>query len=427
VPNNYYARAAKLGYVAPSANALGSYEAAVIGSSGSSQGNSDYGAAAIINYQFSGYTLSSTLAFSGSDTHPNSLMNGTIAPMISYNMGSADREKAVTEDLKISTPKNEKIEASAGVFYFYEKVPDWIIRDYSSATGAYYGTNSNAALNNAALNYLVENAYDNPKTQEVAPYIQSVWHATPDLDITGSVRYSHYDKKSVYWNYQSSVQNLTGFTPAQQAQGQAMITSLIGPNTRINESTHDGFLSALASATYKFTPDVLGYVTYSRGGRDGGPNPANLPSAVPKTVFPETLDDYEAGVKSQFLDHRLLANLGVFVMVDHNYITTVTSPVGTTTATYLANAQSAISRGIEADIRYQPIDGLTTYASFTYDDTFYGSFTNSACPYELNYQSSCNLTGQALALTPKLTIAVGGEYSRNLGQVFDFNQKPLVG
>ena len=77
----------------------------------------------------------------------------------------------------------------------------------------------------------------------------------------------------------------------------------------------------MASASYKFTPDVLGYVTYSVGGRGGGPNlTANLPAGTPLTVKPENIDNYEVGLKSSWFDQRLQANIAAFVMVDRNYI-----------------------------------------------------------------------------------------------------------
>lgn len=205
--------------------------------------------------------------------------------------------------------------------------------------------------------------------------------------------------------------------------------SFIGPNNQYTANTHQGFFSALASASYKFAPDVMGYVTYARGGRDGGPNSAaNLPAGVPTTVLPETIDSIELGLKGQFLDNRLLTNIGAFAMIDHNYITQMTglNSAGSTVS-YLANAPLAISRGIEGDVRYQPVDGLNTYASFTYDDAYYGSFTNSPCPFEITGQTSCNFTGKRLSLTPRWATAAGAEYSRNLGQILDFIQKPVVG
>jgi iron complex outermembrane receptor protein len=426
VPNNYYARAAKLNYVQPCTAALVCYTSSVIGTRDTHVSN--YEAASIVNYDFSGFHLSSVSSFVGNDSGQATFMNGsgTIAPILALTSAGPNHDKSFTEDLRISTPKGP-IEANTGLFYLYDQEYGWGGTFYGPATGSWYGTNASAALNNAALNYLGVRTFDNPSIDEVAPYLNGIWHATPELDITAGARYSWNDKTSVWRNYQASAQDLAGFSAKQQAAGLAMITSLIQAPANVNIHTQDGFFSGLLSADYKFAPDVHGYVTFAQGGRDGGPNPANLPVGISNTVKPEILDDAEVGVKSQWLDHRLLANVDVFVMYDHNYITTTTTTLGSTTTSYLANAQGAVSRGVEADIRYQPIDGLNTYASFTYDDTFYSSFTNSACPFELNYLSSCNLTGQPLSLTPRFAAAAGVEYTQHLGQIIDFIQKPLLG
>lgn len=427
VSNNYFARMARAGYTTPFVfNAPQSYQTFYTGYEQTAQ--ESFGAAAIVNYTFNGFNLSSISSFREWDFHPNNRANFTWVQLNTNSNGHV-YSRSATEDLKLSTPKGEKVEASVGVFYLFEQLNDWGLTSYGDNAGAFYGAPANgAALNNAIYNNLARQSYDNPETQQVGPYAQAVYHATPALDITGGIRYSYYDKLSIFRQYQSSVQPLSGFTPAQQALAASTINSFIGPNTQYSANSRDGFLSALASASYKFTPDVMGYVTYARGGRGGGPNPtANLPAGAPTSVRPETLDDYEIGLKGQFLDNRLLANIAVFAMIDHNYITQASSIVSGTTVSYLANAQSAISRGVEADLRYQPIDGLNLYASATYDDAYYGSFNSAPCPFEFtNVYKTCNFTGLRLSLTPRWATAAGIDYSAPVGNLLDFNPKPLV-
>ncbi len=427
VPNNYLVRQARSGFYPPTSGAPNNYEAAQIGYQETAQ--ETYGAASTIHYLFNGFDLSSITSFRGWDFHPNNRSNYGW-PSITTNTNGHVYENSATQDFKLSTPKGEKVEASAGVWFLWEQLYDWGLTSYGPQAGSFYGATSNsAALNNAIYNYLGRQTYDNPATINIAPYVQAVWHATPDLDITGGGRYSYYDKTMIFRQYQFSTQQLYSFTPAQQAKALSTINSFIGPNGQYTADTRQGFASALASASYKVNPTLSVYATYALGGRDGGPNPAaNLPAGVPTTVKAETINDYEFGFKGQFLDNKLLTNLGAFVMVDTNYITNlnIVLPSGAVVQ-YLANAQGAISRGIEGDIRYQPFDGLQTYASVTYDDAFYSSFTNSPCPFEVTGLKYCNLTGQRLSITPRWAAAAGAEYSHNLGQLFDFIQKPLVG
>lgn len=434
VTNNFFTRIARLGYTPLPANALGLYQTDVNGYQQTAQESE--GAAAIVTYNLNGYTISSVSAYRGWDFHPNNRNDGVIAPLLETNTNGHVNERSVEEDLKISTPKGQPVEATAGVFYFYEQLYDWGLTSYGSQAGGYYASPAlwgidGGALANATYNNLARQTYDNPTTNEIAPYIQDVWHAAPNFDITTGLRYSYYDKQSIYRQWELAAETLSGygFTQAQINQALATRQSFLGPNATYTEDIHQGFVSGLASASYKFTPDVLGYVTYSVGGKGGGPNlTANLPAGTPLTVQPETIDNYEVGLKSSWFDQRLQANLAAFVMVDRNFITYAESSISGAPVTYLANAARAISRGVELDLRAQPVEGLTTFASFTYDDTYFASYANAACPYELSYiTTSCNLTGQTLSITPKFAMALGGEYSRHL-DIFDgLSPKPVVG
>ncbi|ACK52050.1 TonB-dependent receptor [Methylocella silvestris BL2] len=430
VANNFFQRAGAVGFTLPIPFA-GPQDYLLARNGYQQTAQETYGAAANINYTFNGFNLSSITSFRGWDFHPNNRSNVGTMDLITNTNGHIT-QRSVTQDLKLTLPKSDTFDGFFGVFYLYEQLYDWGLTTYGSNAGAFYGAPGNSrALNNAIYNLLGRQTYDNPQTNEVAPYVQGTWHATPELDITGGARYSYYDKTSLFRQYRFSSLNLSGFTAAQRATAISALNSFIGADNQFSADTNHSFFSALASASYKFTPDVYGYVTYARGGRDGGPNPsANLPTGTPTTVLPESVDSFETGVKAQFLDGRLLTNVAAFAMVNHNYITNFSRlSASGSTISYLANADSAISRGFEADIRYQPFEGLSTYASVTYDDAYYGSFDKAPCPYELalTSQTTCSLTGRRLSLTPRWAAAGGAEYSRNLGQVLEILPKPLVG
>jgi len=430
VKNNFYVRSTEIGWPVPAAGTyLSTYTTSGYGFQNTAQDN--YQAAANVTYSFNGFTLSSVSAATEWEFHPH---NGyTTIPGVSYIVGSGSQidAKAVEEDLKISTPKGGPLDVSAGAFLFWDLLVDRAKTAYGPNAGTYYGTNSSALVNNTALNYLMLQGYDDPSTKEIAPYIQSIWHATSDFDVTTGVRYSYNDKTSNFSQWTGSAQSLAGLTAAQQATAIAERASLIGPYRSWFAETHQGMVSALGTGTYKFSQNTFGYVTVSQGGRAGGPNPAtgNLPANIPTTVLAERLDNYEVGVKSSWFDQRLIANIAAYTMYDHNYINYVNYVQGTTVVSYLANAKLADSRGVEVDLRANPIEGLATYISLSYDDAYYGSFANSACPFEVTGQTSCNLTGKPLSLIPKWTAVGGAEYSQHLGSLLSplLIDKPLIG
>jgi iron complex outermembrane receptor protein len=446
IPNNFYTRAARAGIPVPAAGTfIGTYTTNGMGWQQTAQDT--YQLSAKVDYTFNGYNLESVTAGTAWDFHPHNGYSAT--PGVVYlieGQGSQIDAKAVTQDIKISSPKGSPVEVTAGTFFLWDLLIDHA-RTGNGANGplagAFNGSTSITgftpaqvtAINNAALNYLAQTAYDNPTTTEIAPYIQDVWHATSNLDITTGVRYSYYYKNSRFFQYFDNLPTIpAGFTAAQAAAVTALQNSSKGAPRSWDVSTHQGIVSALGTATYKFTPDVFGYVTVSQGGRAGGPNPAtgNLPTTVPITVAAERLDNFEVGFKSSWFDQKLTANLATFVMVDHNYIVPLSSQLGSTTTTYLSNAKLADSRGVELDIRTNPIEGLNTYTSLTYDDTYYASFSNAACPLEVTGQVNCNITGKPLSNTPRWTFVSGGEYSKPLAsflpeQLLPANLMPGLG
>lgn len=418
VPNNLFARLARMNYTPTSFYNLDSYKGDISGYLQNTQ--QSYGVAALIDYRFQGYQFSSISSFRGWSFDPLSQTSSAIAPVRTTNSNNLIAERSAQQEFRITTPAGEPFQATGGLFYLFEQLYDWGYSSYGPAAGAWYGAASNPLdLNNIALDNLASKSFDNPSSHVIAPYARGVWHVTPDLDVTLGLRYSYTAKNSLFRQYQFAANSLDGLTATQRAAALSMRTGLIGADRSFYATTRQGLISALGSISYKFAQDVTGYVTYARGGRAGGPNPvANLPAAASTTVRPEELDEYEIGMKTSFFDQRLIANVAAFYMIDHNYITNITDTSGARPITYLSNAKRAISRGVELDLRARPFDWLTSYASATYDDAYYDSFENAPCRFELGFQSSCSLTGKPISLTPKWALTLGGEVSKNVGRLF---------
>ncbi|WP_166143086.1 TonB-dependent receptor [Methylosinus sp. RM1] len=426
VPNNLYARLARLNYAPTSFYNIDSYKGDISGYLQNTQ--QSYGVAAVIDYKLGGYEFSSVTSFRGWSFDPLNQTSSALAPVRTTNSNNQIAERSLQQEFKVSTPANGPIEGTAGLFYLFEQLYDWGYSSYGPAAGAWYGSAANPqALNDIALNNLASKSYDNPVSHVIAPYARAVWHATPDLDFTFGLRYSYTAKSTLFRQYQFAANSLDGLTAAQQATARSARIGLIGADREFYATTRQGLISALASASYKISPDALAYATYARGGRAGGPNPvANLPTTAATTVRPEELDDFEIGLKTDFFDHRLLANIAAFIMVDRNYITNVTDTSGARPITYLSNAKRAISRGFELDLRAKLIEGLTTYGSVTYDHTYYDSFENAPCRFELAFLSSCSLTGRPISLTPRWALAAGGEYAHDIGHVLDPIERSVI-
>jgi iron complex outermembrane recepter protein len=184
-------------------------------------------------------------------------------------------------------------------------------------------------------------------------------------------------------------------------------------------------VSALLSASYKFTPDFMAYASWSRGAKAGGINPV-VPNSVLGSsslyVKPEVADDAEIGIKSTWLEHRLTANANLFWTQVKDYQATLLESVDNTNSfvQVLSNVGKVRTRGIESEISAVPVDDLTLRLSASLDDATYLSYPNAPCPAEalapINAAQGaiiCNLSGRPLVGAPKWSVNPGISYSHH--------------
>ena len=107
------------------------------------------------------------------------------------------------------------------------------------------------------------------------------------------------------------------------------------------------------------------YLSYATGFRAGGFNgrPFNATQVVP--FGPETLDTYEVGIKSEWLDRRLRVNLAAFHS-DYKDVQVFIATIDPTGQLFPAPVNLGRSRitGGEIELEAEPIARLTVSASF---------------------------------------------------------------
>ena len=134
----------------------------------------------------------------------------------------------------------------------------------------------------------------------------------------------------------------------------------------------DTVLIPSAGVNFKVTPDILLYAKFSRGYQAPGFNMTPGVTAIATNEFgAETLDSYEIGAKTQFLDRRVTLNLSAFHYDYRDIQVRSTTGPG---LVVVSNAASAKIDGVEATLSARLFDGLTLAGNITYLDTRYGSF-----------------------------------------------------
>jgi iron complex outermembrane recepter protein len=188
---------------------------------------------------------------------------------------------------------------------------------------------------------------DNQESDNWAAFVHTVTHLTDALNLTLGVRYTNDEKEFTVIR-------------SQQADG-----SLLFPITTAN--TEAKRTTPMASVSYQFTSDLNSYVSWQRGFRGGGFNPRPASAAQVTAFNPEDIDSYEWGVKSEWFDRRLRANLALFY-VKYTDMQLPSVFVGSDNSVTFPplNAGKARMEGAELEFQMSPVDGFQIDGSFGY-------------------------------------------------------------
>jgi iron complex outermembrane receptor protein len=169
----------------------------------------------------------------------------------------------------------------------------------------------------------------------------------------------------------------------------------------------------MVNLAFDITPTASFYAKWSTGYRAGGFNSRSITYSV---YDPEEITMYEAGVKSEWLDHRVRFNVtgyfgdykNVYYNISANYNTFATNAAGqlvvvsgstrTIEDTYNMKGVGHVS-GVETEFDFALIEGLTASGTYTYAYTKMPNFTDPVARPQIN--AAGVVTGYALN-TPTL-------------------------
>ena len=180
------------------------------------------------------------------------------------------------------------------------------------------------------------------------------------------------------------------------------------PHGRVEENLNpiqsENDVTLKFSASYSIDDDKMIYGLYSEGFRNGGRNIARPGAVLPEPYGPDFLQNYELGLKSQWANGRLRANVTAFHMVWEDYQLGVVDP-GPLFATMIINVGDAEIDGVELDLTAMPVDGLefglnamVLNAETTSDNDLIGVNSGARLPIspELKVSSSLQYTFQQM-------------------------------
>lgn len=291
-----------------------------------------------VDYRLPWADLISATSYSDTRTHQTideSYIYGIALPDLGLGLPAGTSQsqyrlhlQKVTQEFRLQSLPHEKLEWLAGVFVTNEVSTN--------------DQNPDARIAGVPIP-VISPIYDAhlPSTYtEYAAFGDLTFHVTSQFDVLGGVRYSH--------NYQTF--------------SEIVASALLGDVDLRNQHSNDGVATYSVGARYRFSEKVMAYVRVASGYQPGGPNLA-VAGAQP-SFKPDTLTNYEVGVKSQFLDNRVLLDVDAFD-IEWNDIQLLENINGVNQG---ANGGTATSRGVEANLSIRPVTGLSIDGSFAYVD-----------------------------------------------------------
>ena len=400
------------------------------------QGNLDQrttGVSNEINTQIGENTLTSISAWREFILHPNNSLGNDIT-QISGNAFNVTVDQ-YSQEVRLASPKDQKIEWQTGVYALREAVSSLDHTDYGYQASQWFL--NNIAASPTLLNGVSEHNDGKARTFSLAEFGQATYHYDEKWALTGGLRDTFEIREGSDFGWVSGVSSIAGVAATQTAYGATFF------DTGGQKVTHNS-LSGLINPSYKYNDNVLLYGSAARGEKSGAINTNALPLTdsagnfkgfMPVVTKPETSWDYELGLKTNWLDNKLILNGNLYWndIYDFQSILVNTSIVDVTgiplRKTYLGNIGHVQLRGFEFDGRWSPIERLWITFSGALTDARYINYQNAAPPPDWTWPASANVNGVAAPLSvnlsgQRITGGVAGNnpiapYSLNVGANYE--------
>jgi iron complex outermembrane receptor protein len=329
------------------------------------------------------YTLSPRLsiksitAFNGFDLNPVWYDNDGQAALIQKNLIHYN-DRSVSQEVQLNGDFGD-ITFTGGLFYLHERF--FVERDGYSRTG----TAATAPI--SALR-----AHNVTDTDAYAVFGEGTWKATDVFSLTAGLRGTIEHKDFVFDN---KVLNVNGAVTAQSIAGEAAKTWRA--------------LTPKVSVSAQWTPELLNYLTWSRGFKSGGfDNRATRLDLATLPFNPEKVTTYEGGLKATLFGRALRSNLAVFYNDYRDLQVSFYDPAYV--GSRRGNAGKAHSWGVELENDLRLSKRFSVQASGGYLNAKYDDYKGAG-------GNGVDADGNPLTNAPKWSASGGANYDLPAGRI----------
>lgn len=366
------------------------------------------GTSLTLNGRYDDYTITSISAYD--KTTSQSITDSDYTPYDVARGWSDNAWKQFSQEFRVASDQRQRLRWIAGLHYFNESL------DANGVTARPNKTLPNGAANQSAASPAYRGTFYDQDNQSFAVFGNTTYDLTDQLSITGGLRWT-WEEKDLNLNLvQIQTANLTNQTWwKQDAYSDLIYTATANSNGETQrDKTWKDFTYDL-TPEYRINENLKSYFRFARGFKSGGFNTGLSTSLIQlTTVEPEYLNSYEWGLKSDWLDGRLIANGNIFYYdykdIQVNLLTNV-GGAGGGVVTALTNGAKAEVKGAELELDALATDNLRLRLAAAYLDSEYKNFVNRNPATGV---VTGDYSGNSLVRSPKTTLGAGAEYTFDL-------------
>ncbi len=330
---------------------------------------------------------------------------------------AVDRFHKQSHELRISSPKEDRLRFTAGLFW--QKQLHDIQQRYRIAGDLASKDSVPGWPDTLWLTKQIRS------DQDEAVFGEMSFDITKQLTATAGMRFFR-DNNSLtgFYGFSKGFSSGTGEATCQTPYVNYLGAPCINLDRQIKDSSHIGRFNL----TYQMSPNAMIYATWSKGYRPGGINRRavnRLGQPIPN-YLPDFLTNIELGWKTSWMDNRLVFNGAVFQEDWKNFQFAFLGPNG---LTEIHNAPQAQIRGLESDLNWAATYNLHLSGGFALYDS---KLTKNYCADLLNgvpvsdCASPAAPAGTRLPVTPRFKGNLTARYSFDLGSMDAYVQGSLV-
>lgn len=363
-----------------------------------------------------GLTLTSLSAYKGFST--NNRESETGSPLIEryFDTNNLENNHSWYQEFKLNGTWGP-VDFVAGTSYYQEraKQASWAT-GYTDSIETSFLSGGNPPVFDLLNQLFGYNLYGLPWVEYIqnhgrykawSVFGDAIWRVTPKIDVTFGLRITGDDKE---FSWRAPPYAIPGAPAAAiDVLRQFGVPNIIFPTDPIPQgqpfTARKSWTNASPRfvAAYHWTPDVMTYASASYGYKAGGFNSVQVNSLFQ----PESVDNYELGLKSEWLEHRLRVNVtGYYYKYDNLQSLTLVTQPGALVPSYVTQTGNATGKGVDFEVLAVPVTNLTLSLVGGYIDT----------TWDKREIGGLNLAGQPTG-TPEWRIVAGIDYVYPLGRL----------